>query len=167
MIKTIIAFYILFALISSGETKESIREQVEGLLPSELTSLSVNNTRDELEKKFAPKVNRKDEATALYLHYFEDKNDVTIGFKKNHFDYLYVEIPRAIVQKKANFYLEVVAQLTSTQKESIARNNKKDLSHEGGRYIVMDLPEEKMKLEFYNNEKKELRSVVLFNIKKN
>jgi len=39
---------------------------------------------------------------------------------------------------------------------------KKDTSHEKGRYIHIDLPEEGLKLEFSNTEKKELHSVILF-----
>jgi hypothetical protein len=140
----------------------SIRTQVEAQLPSELVSLSSKNLRTELEAQMTSKLMKKSEADALYLKYFEDKNDVTIGFKNNHVEYIYVEVPKSLVQKMPNLYQEVLNQLSKAQMDKIAKDNQADKTHESGRYILLDLPEEKIKLEFYNNEKKELRSIVLY-----
>ena len=89
------------------------------------------------------------------------KNDVTIGTKKGVFDYLYVEIPKEISDKKSGFYDSILDQLTDAQKKEIATKNRSNTSHEAGRYILIDLPEEGLKLEFVNNEKKDLRSIII------
>ena len=138
-----------------------IREQVQELLPKELSGLSANDTRQQLEEKFAKTIKKKEDVDTLYLHYFEDKNDVTIGTKKGVFDYLYVEIPKDIADKKSGFYDSVLNQLTEAKKKEIAAKNRSNTSHEAGRYILIDLPEEGLKLEFVNNEKKDLRSIII------
>lgn len=143
----------------------SIRQQVEDLLPDELVNLSSKTVRADLEKKLTTKVIKKKDSDALYLKYFEDKNDVTVGFKKNHFEYLYVELPSKLSQKKPNFYIDIIKQLSKSQKEKIAKENAESGGHEVGRFIIMDIPEEKLKLEFYNTDKKELRSIILYSKK--
>ena len=138
-----------------------IRDQVQELLPKELSSLSAADTRQQLEEKFAKTIKKKEGTDTLYLNYFEDKNDVTIGTKKGVFDYLYVEIPKEISDKKSGFYDSILDQLTDAQKKEIATKNRSNTSHEAGRYILIDLPEEGLKLEFVNNEKKDLRSIII------
>ncbi len=165
MFKLTITLILSLIFISVGNCEGSIRQQVESLLPNELVLLTSKSIRADLEKKLSAKIIKKNDSNALYLHYFDDKNDVTIGFKKNRFDYLYVEMPKHLIEKKQNFYQEVLSQLSSVQKDKIAKDNIALKSHESGRYIQMDIPEEKMILEFYNNEKKELRSVILYSKK--
>jgi hypothetical protein len=138
-----------------------IRDQVQELLPKELSSLSETDTRKQLEEKFAKTIKKKEGTDTLYLNYFEDKNDVTIGTKKGVFDYLYVEIPKDISDKKSGFYDSILSQLTEAQKKEIAAKNRRNTSHEAGRYILIDLPSEGLKLEFLNNEKKDLRSIII------
>ena len=165
MLKPLFTIFIFLLLTANTQAVGPIRPSVENLLPSELTALSSKNLRSDIEKKMASKVIKKNDSDALYLHYFDSKNDVTIGFKQNRFDYIYIEIPKQLLENKPNFYQEVVSLLSSSQKEKIAKENTSETSHEKGRYILMDIPEEKMKLEFYNNEKKDLRSIILYSKK--
>lgn len=145
--------------------KSPVRDEVLKLLPSDLATLSATETRKALEEKFSKKIQKKDDPKNLYLHYFADKNDVTIGTKDGLFEYTYIEFPRSIIEKSAGFYASVVDQLTAKQKKEVEASNKKISSHETGRFIQIDLPEQGLKLEFVNNEKKDLRSVIIFNAK--
>lgn len=163
-------FYLLLSLSLlfnlAAWAKESIREQVQALLPKELASLSAGDTRQSLEDRFSKKIKKKEDPDNLYLNYFEDKNDVTLGTKKGHFEYIYVEFPQTISKANEGFYQKILKQLTPEQKKVIEENIKKNTSHEAGRYIHFDLPEEGVKLEFVNNEKHDLRSVIIFSQEK-
>jgi hypothetical protein len=143
-------------------SKETIRDRVLEILPKELSSITSKDTRKDLETKFSSKIQKKDQPDTLYLKYFEDKNDVTIGTKEGKFNYLYVEFPRSIADSKEQFYSKIVSELSEAQKKRIAEENQKKISHETGRYIIIDLPEEGLKLEFINNEQKSLHSAILF-----
>ena len=161
MIKYSILFCLSLFLLPFASGTVPIRDQVQELLPKELSSLSTADTRQQLEQQFAKAIKKKTDADTLYLHYFEDKNDVTIGTKKGVFDYLYVEIPKNISDKKTGFYKTIINQLTEAQKKEIATKNESNTSHEAGKYILIDLPEEGLKLEFVNNETKDLRSIII------
>jgi hypothetical protein len=163
-------FYVLLCLSFlfnlSAWAKESIRGQVQALLPKELASLSSADSRQSLEDRFSKKIKKKEDPNNLYLNYFEDKNDVTLGTNKGQFEYIYVEFPQAISKANAGFYQKILRQLTPDQKKVIEENIKKNTSHEAGRYILLDLPEEGLKLEFFNNEKYDLRSAIIFSQEK-
>ena len=143
-------------------SKESLRDIVLEILPKDLSSITSKDTRKDLETKFSSKIQKKDQPDTLYLKYFEDKNDVTIGTKEGKFNYLYVEFPRSLADSKEQFYSKILSELSPAQKKKIAEENQKKISHESGRYIIIDLPEEGLKLEFINNEQKSLHSAILF-----
>jgi hypothetical protein len=156
-------FLMLLGLnISHALSKESLREIVLEILPKDLSSITSKDTRKDLETKFSSKIQKKDQPDTLYLNYFEDKNDVTIGTKEGKFNYLYVEFPRSLADSKEQFYSKILSELSPDQKKKIAEENQKKISHESGRYIIIDLPEEGLKLEFINNEQKSLHSAILF-----
>ncbi len=162
MKKTLLCLVLLGLNISHALSKESIRDRVLEILPKELSSLTSKETRKDLETKFSSKIQKKDQPDTLYLKYFEDKNDVTIGTKEGKFNYLYVEFPRSVSDSKEQFYSKIVSELSEAQKKKIAEENQKKISHETGRYIIIDLPEEGLKLEFINNEQKSLHSAIIF-----
>lgn len=153
----------LFGLnISYSSSKIPIRDQVLDILPKDLSSITAQDTRKDLESKFSSKIQKKDKPNELYLNYFEDKNDVTIGTKEGKFSYLYVEFPRSVAESQDQFYAKILSGLSEEQKKRISEENQKKISHESGRYIIIDLPEEGLKLEFINNEQKPLRSAIVF-----
>jgi hypothetical protein len=162
MKKSLLCLILLGLNIPHALSKESIRDKVMEILPKELSSITTKDTRKDLETKFSSKIQKKDQPDTLYLKYFEDKNDVTIGTKEGKFNYLYVEFPRSIADSKEQFYSKILSELTEAQKKKIAEENQKKISHESGRYIIIDLPEEGLKLEFINNEQKSLHSAILF-----
>ena len=154
---------VLFGLnISYSSSKVPIREQLLEILPKDLSSISAQDTRKDLETKFSSKIQKKDKPNELYLNYFEDKNDVTIGTKEGKFSYLYVEFPRSASESQDQLYAKILSVLSEEQKKRIAEENQKKISHESGRYIIIDLPEEGLKLEFINNEQKLLHSAIIF-----
>lgn len=162
---------ILFAILSLFITttswgKNSIRSQVLEVLPKELSSLGPEITRKDLEIKFSSKIIKKDQSETLFLSYFDDKNDVSIGTKQGYFSYLYVELPKEVTQEKPDLFKSILGQLSQEEKKKNADRNERDISHEKGRYIIIDLPREGLKLEFLNNEKKLLHSVIVFPLEK-
>lgn len=162
MKKTLTCLLFIGLTIPYALSKSSIRDQVLEILPKELGSISIKDTRKDLEERFSSKIQKKDQPETLYLKYFEDKNDVTIGTKAGKFNYLYIEFPRSIAASKEQFYSKILSELTEAQKKKIAEENQKKISHESGRYIIIDLPEEGLKLEFLNNEQKSLHSAIIF-----
>lgn len=139
-----------------------IRQEIQDLLPEELRLLGPDDSREKIEERFSKKISNKEDSANLYLSYFENKNDVTIGSKDGKVTYLYVELPESLSSKASSLYQKVISTLTEKQKNDIIEKMKKDSSHEKGRYIHIDLPEEGLKLEFSNTEKKELHSVIFF-----
>ena len=162
MKNSIIPFLATLFVTSSLWAKPSIRTEILDLLPKELSTLTPNDSRKDIEMKLSSKISKKDKPEALYLNYFDQTNDVSIGTESGKFSYLYVEIPQSIAVEKENLYSSILGQLTSEQKKKIAEENEKKISHEKGRFIIIDLPEEGLKLEFSNNEKKSLHSVIVF-----
>jgi hypothetical protein len=148
-------------VLDCSGTNEALRVIQELDSSLKVTQLYEKLIKD-LETKFSSKIQKKDQPDTLYLKYFEDKNDVTIGTKEGKFNYLYVEVPRSIADSKEQFYAKILSELSPAQKKKIAEENQKKISHESGRYIIIDLPEEGLKLEFINNEKKSLHSAILF-----
>ncbi len=162
MKKTLLCLLFFGLNIPYALSRSSIRDQVLEILPKDLGTISIKDTRKDLEERFSSKIQKKDQPETLYLKYFEDKNDVTIGTKAGKFNYLYIEFPRSIAATKEQFYSKILSELTEAQKKKIAEENQKKISHESGRYIIIDLPEEGLKLEFLNNEQKSLHSAIIF-----
>lgn len=156
--------FLLACLFSASvyASPPSVRDEIIKMLPEELTKIDETQTRAELEKKFADKIQKKEDKDALYLQYFEKKNDVTIGFKKDHFQYLYIEFSLDWNKKIPGLFERT---LKSIPPEELKKQEKKALvntSHESGRYLILDLPKQGLKLEFLNNENKDLRSVIMW-----
>lgn len=154
-------FWSMILTFGQAWGKTSIRNRVLELLPKELSTLSVKDSRRDIEKKLADKIYKKDQPDTLYLNYFDEKNDVSIGTESGKFSYLYVEIPRALAEKQKDLFNIVIDQLTQKQKEKIIKENEVKTNHEKGRFIIINIPDERIKLEFYNNEMKSLHSVII------
>ncbi len=113
---------ILFAILclfitTTSWGKNSIRSQVLEVLPKELSSLGPEITRKDLEIKFSSKIIKKDQSETLFLSYFDDKNDVSIGTKQGHFSYLYVELPTEVTQEKPDLFKSILGQLSQEEKK--------------------------------------------------
>lgn len=162
MKKSIIPVVALIFFSSSIWGKVNIRNQILELIPKELSELNSQDSRSDIEKKLSSKISKKDKPDTLYLNYFDEKNDVSIGTESGKFSYLYVELPESLTEPKQELFKSIVDQLSEEQKKKIAQENEKKIGHEKGRFIVIDLPEEGLKLEFLNNEKKLLHSVIMF-----
>lgn len=140
------------------------RDEVESLLPAELLSVLKIKDQKEAEALLKEKIYKKEKGEALYLNYFGTKGDVTIGLKGDKIQYLYAEVPDAIQKKDQALFDKALSWLTTKEKEKLAKKDKENTSHEKGRYIVLEIPSESMTLEFYNDEKKALRSVLLWRL---
>lgn len=162
MKKNILPFIAALFISSSVLARGTIRDQILNLLPKELSELKADDSRKEIETKLSSKISKKDKPEALYLNYFDEKNDVSIGTDSGKFSYLYVELPGSISESGKDLYQSIVGQLSDEQKKKIAEENEKKITHEKGRFIIIDLPEEGLKLEFSNNDNKTLHSVIVF-----
>ncbi len=151
-----------FFITSSALAKITIREQILEILPSDLSSIKSGDSRSDIESRLSSKISKKDKPDTLYLNYFDEKNDVSIGTEGGKFSYLYVELPQSLTEPKKDLFESIVSQLSTEQKKKMAQEQEKKISHDKGRYIIIDLPEEGLKLEFSNNEKKLLHSMIVF-----
>lgn len=166
MIRYFLYIVIFSSFIPCGFAKTTIRSQVLDLFPKEITSLTPEDTRQTLEKKFSSKISKKEDPNALYLNFFEEKNDVTLGTENGRLAYIYLEVPRSLKESNKQLYNFILDQLSENQKKKIITENQKKITHETGRFITLDLPEEGLKLEFANNERKSLNSVIIFPMEK-
>lgn len=166
MKKSLVYILPVYFLVTFSWGKNTIRNQILDLLPKELSSLTSKDLRKDIENKFSSKINKKDQPDTLYLNYFDEKNDVSIGTEGGKFSYLYAELPPSIVDENIDLYKSIVSQLSEEQKKKIIQEHEKKISHEKGRFIIIDLPEEGLKLEFLNVEKKPLHSVIVFPLEK-
>ena len=162
MKKTILPLMLSIFMTTSAFAKATIREQILELLPKDLSSLKPEDSRSEIESKLSSKISKKDKPDTLYLNYFDEKNDVSIGTESGKFSYLYVELPQSLTEAKKELFESIVGQLSADQKKKMAQDQEKKVSHDKGRYIIIDLPEEGLKLEFTNNDKKLLHSMIVF-----
>ncbi len=162
MKKSILPLLMSFFITSSALAKVTIREQILEILPSDLSSIKSGDSRSDIESRLSSKISKKDKPDTLYLNYFDEKNDVSIGTEAGKFSYLYVELPQSLTESKKDLFESIVGQLSTEQKKKMAQDQEKKISHQKGRYIIIDLPEEGLKLEFSNNEKKLLHSMIVF-----
>lgn len=133
------------------------------LLPKELVSLDETATKQELRDRFKDKLlPQKDHAdAALFLHYFSTTNDVTIGLKDDHLDYVYVEVTPDLRSKGAELFDSAMASLTEEEKTTFEQDLRNQRGHEAGRFVTVKVPRQKLTLQFYGNEARELHSVIL------
>lgn len=153
----LLSLFLSFSLQAAAPT---LRQEILGQLPLELRQLSPQDTQKVLEQKFAGKIRSK-EKNALFLSYFGQDNDVTIGLKDGRFEYLYIKIPGTFKLDGKKLFDQALNSLTPAEKKAqIKRWDQEDHSHRAGRFLSIDLPKEKMKLEFKRNESREVNSLV-------
>lgn len=148
-------FILSFSAISSDKFK---RENITSILPKELSSLS-NEDQKTLVQKFKSKLSSKDQ-NSLFLNY-HSANDVTIGLKNDKFKYLLIDATEEMQNKTRGLFGQIYSQLSAEDKAKITEELSAP-THTAGRKISIDLPSEGLKLEFNNNEKKTLSSVILW-----
>lgn len=137
------------------------REDVLSHIPPELAKLSTGMTSATLKKKFKNKLLPKEDKSALYLHYFGNKNnDVTIGLKNDHYDYLFIDASSELQAKNKGLFQKLYSEFNNVQKEEMRKDNQSQ-SHDAGRTLVMNLPQEGLTLIFYNDDQKTLKSIVV------
>ncbi|KKR66948.1 MAG: hypothetical protein UU07_C0002G0001 [Parcubacteria group bacterium GW2011_GWF1_40_5] len=145
-----------FAALKELETRKAVLES----LPPDLSSLSNNSKVLDLKKKFKSKI-IKESKTALFLKYFSESNDVTIGTQKQKLTYVYLKANQTLKDKHSQLFSRVYSELTSKEKDKI-NEDLSSASHDTGRFIKIDLPEQGLMLEFSNNEAKSLHSVTFW-----
>lgn len=151
-----LSFFILSGSFANSELKKIHHDLLSGL-PKELQNLNSKMSEKVLRQKFKKNIYSQDKNT-LYLHFFSDQNDVTIGLTDRHFSYVLIKPPKKIQDKNRHLFSKVVGQLSPEEKEKL--NPLRNISHEGGSTIRVPLPEEKLTLVFANNETKELLSIL-------
>jgi len=135
------------------------RTDIEKILPAELVK-TLQEKASKAEETFKKKIYKK-ETDALYLNYFGRNGDVTLGVKDHQVSYLYVKIPPEI-QKKAHLFDRAYDSLSDQEKKALHKKMSESTSHDKGRYTLIELPQKSMKLEFNNDERRTLRSVILW-----
>lgn len=146
MIRQFIFIFLGIASIQLAQASE-LREAVKAVLPVELTRLTEKDSLSTMTELFKSKIVKAD-ASALYLNYFGDYGDVTIGLKDNRFDYLYVEVPVELAHKHPSFM-------------AMAKEENSQLSLVQGKRILASSESAGVKLEFSPNESNDLRSIYL------
>ena len=136
----------------------NIRTEVMGILPPELAALNKSSDLRSIKKKFSKQIN-KSEKDAIYLHYFSQSNDLTIGISDKHVSYVLVKVPESIKSKAQNLFEKAYLRLNKKEQSQL---HQKDNSHEAGSYIEIKLPEEALTLKFINNDKRELYSILFW-----
>ena len=152
MQKFLLIILLLTALSRSDAS--AIRDRVFAKLPQELVSLSRASSAAEIKKKFSKKISASDDEN-IYLRYFGEQNDVTIGLKHQSYQHILIKLPPHLKDKVIDF--NEVYQGLSREEQQQNLSTK----HEAGRFIMIDLPAEGLKLKFTNNEKKTLNSVLI------
>lgn len=152
-------FIALYLFTTTAFSMEKVkRDEITAIIPKELSSLA-HEDLNSLNKKFKSKISDKNDSS-LFLNYFST-NDVTIGLKDKKFKYVLIQANDQMVNKSSGLFARAYSNLTDEQKAKIAEEMRAP-THIAGRTISIDLPEEGMKLEFDNNEKKTLNSVILW-----
>lgn len=151
--------FFLF-LFSSSTMAQLERTDIENILPAELVKTLQEKKVSKVEEALKNKIYKK-EADALYLNYFGRNGDVTLGVKDHQVTYLYVKIP-AEIQKKTNLFDRAYDTLSEQEKKALNKKSSENTSHDKGRFTRIELPKKSMKLEFNNDEKRTLRSVILW-----
>jgi hypothetical protein len=145
-----------FASLKELETRNEILRS----LPEDISSLSNDSKVSEIKKKFQSKIINESKNT-LFLKYFSETNDLTIGTRDENLSYVYLKANQKLKEKHSQLFSKVYSELTTKQKDKITEKMN-SASHAAGRYITIDLPEQGLMLEFANNEAKSLHSMTFW-----
>lgn len=159
MQKLILIFLLLISFQVLSEEK-SKRDEIISYIPKDLASLNKEDLK-ELTSKFNKKISSQN-SNALFLNY-NSTNDVTIGLKNKHFKYLLIEATPEMKTKTAGLFERLYSALGQKEKRNIATEMAKP-DHNAGDTIAIDLPDESLRLEFSNNEKKSLKRIIMWPI---
>lgn len=158
MIKLLFLFFIPFHI--SAATDSSIREELFKTLPKAVSELNKSSSSKEIKTKFAGKI-KKSEPQNLFINYFSNQNDLTIGLDSGRFRYAYLKVPESIRNNAKNLFYKVYDQLSKEEKRNLIP---KDISHDSGSFLEINLPEEALTLKFKNNQSKDLHSIIFWNL---
>lgn len=155
----LLSLFCCFQGIASLKELET-RNLILNTLPEDIATLSSKSKMEDIKKKFQTKILKQND-TAIFLKYFTDSNDLTLGLNNENLSYVYLKADQNLRQKNSQLFSRVYSELTKEQKDKI-NQNMSSASHEAGRFIKIDLPEQGMMLEFSNNEAKSLHSVTFW-----
>lgn len=152
---------LLFIFISNSifATPSVERNEILKLIPSEFSNFSKKDTFESLSSRFKAKISKSKDQKTLFLKYFSNDNDVTIGFEKGKFSYVLIKLPK---QEKSSLFNKIYDSLTEEEKKQLVKNNTKS-GHEVGRDITVNLKEQSLRLKFKNDETKTLQTVLIWN----
>ena len=153
-------FGILIGCLLWAHAQAGVREDVLAHVPPELAKLSPTVSAATLHKQFDKKVISKNDKDAIYLHYFGKENDVTIGLKNNHYDYLFLKANSLLQSKTQGLFQKLYVNFNSSQKKEFDKAQRSP-SHDAGRTLTMNLPQEGLTLLFHNDEEKSLYAIVV------
>lgn len=137
-----------------------MRNEILRTLPEDISTLSKNSKVSEIKKKFQSKI-IKTSKDALFLKYFSETNDLTIGTQHEKLTYVYLVANQKLKDKHSQLFSKIYSELTSKEKNKI-NVELSEADHGAGRYIKVNLPEQGLELEFTNNENKSLHSVTFW-----
>lgn len=155
--------WLLFSVPLWASSPQEVSNEVIKLLPTELTTLTSSQTKQELEKKFKSKIKIKDDKS-LHLAYNSKFVDVTINLKNNHFTSILYHAPDSLKAKTSDLYQKAWSVLSEQDKDKIEKEMDSP-THSAGSVISIELPGQNMKLEFANNEQKTLQSITILDKK--
>lgn len=157
MIKILVLLLISFQIPAT--TDSSIREELFKSLPKAVSELNKSSSIKEIKNKFAGKI-KKSESQNLFINYYSNQNDLTIGLDHDRFKYAYLKVPEPIRKNTKNLFYKVYSRLSKEEKKNLVPD---EVSHESGRFIEINLPEEALTLKFKNNQSKDLHSIIFWN----
>lgn len=94
------------------------------------------------------------------LNTFLQKNDVILGIKNNHLDYILIEAPDYLQKKSPFLFDEISTSLTRQEKQKISDRVVSGDDHES-RFIDIELKSENLIIVFQNNSEKKLKSILI------
>lgn len=157
-------YFLLLLIITAFNPAwaQSTRDEIIKMLPPELAKLSAQDNEQKLRTSFAKQLDtKKSNSSSLYLNYFSEQNDVTLGLLKGNFHYLYLEAPKEMKDAEPYLFSKIYAQLSKKEKAAVASDLTRG-GHDAGHYISIDLPAQGLRLRFNNSEKKELKSILMW-----
>lgn len=145
---------LLFSSILGAATS-SLRDKTLKIIPQTISEVLTSKDLHTFRKTLSKKISSKSDESAIYLNYFGDKNDVTVGLSKGSVSYLYLELPSSLQKQTNSLYAEAM------------ENGKVEMpipsgSHTEGRFIVINVPSQKIQFKFYANETHDLHSVIVW-----
>lgn len=150
--------FLLISLQVTAAPDSSIREELFKSLPKSVSELDKNSSSKEIKDKFAGKI-KKSEPQNLFINYFSNQNDLTIGLDSDKFRYAYLKVPESIRKNTKNLFYKAYERLSKEEKKNLLPN---EISHDSGTFIEINLPEEALTLKFKNNQSKDLHSIIFW-----